>query len=116
MHAHYVHTHAAQDAHVFQYAEGGIELMCMYTLNMLQNMCHRICLGDISIRELHEVHSKEAQMIRLCHATGGSVMHPTSAVISCLKQRLKEYNYFQVYLKQLRKLLSFLKSVRLQGI
>lgn len=78
---------------------------------ILQDVCARICSGEISIRDLQEVHSKKAQMIRRCSAAAVDADN----VISNLEQRLREYNHFKVYLCQLNHLFSFLSSVRLQG-
>ena len=83
-------------------------------------MCARICSGDISIRDLHELNSKKSEMMKLCSAAAvdekqHSEMLSADNVISNLEQRLREYGYFQVYLQQLKQQLSFLNSVRLQG-
>ena len=84
-------------------------MLLMYK-SVLQDVCARICSGDISICDLKE-HVKKAQLIRRCSAAAVDADN----VISNLEQRLKEYDHFKVYLCQLNHLFSFLNSVRLQG-
>ena len=95
-------------------------MICTCALSILQDVCARICSGDISIRDLHELNSKKSEMMKLCSAAAvdgkqQSEMLSADNVICNLEQRLREYGYFQVYLQQLKQLLSFLNSVRLQG-
>ena len=117
----HIYIHTAREASVMkEEGMGNWQLICTCALSILEDMCTRICSGDISIRDLHKLHSRKGQMMKLCSATlvdgkRQSEMPSAGKVISNLEQRLREYDYFQVYLQQLNQLLSLLNSVRLQG-
>ena len=110
------HTHmptlTAQEADVIrEKGSSELQLICICALSILQDVCARICSGDISIRDLQKVHSKKAQMIKLCSAAAVDADN----VVSNLEQRLRDHDHFMVYLRQLNHLFSFFSSARLQG-
>ena len=117
----HIYIHTAREASVMkEEGMGNWQLICTCALSILLNVCTKICNGDISMRDLLELHNRKGQMMKLCSATlvdgkRQSEMPSAGKVISSLEQRLREYGYFQVYLQQLNQLLSFLNSVRLQS-
>ena len=95
------------------------QVICMCALSILQDVCKRICNGDISMRELEDIKRRRVQMYKLCDAVATD--DETGAVLSSeflsanIDQRLKEYQHFQEYHQQLHNLMSQLSSVPVQG-
>lgn len=80
----------------------------------------RICNGDVCIEEMRELDSKKVQMKKLCSSAtvDGKEqfgLPSTDNVDKNLEMRLKEYEQFAEYHQQLTNLMSFLKSLKLQG-
>ena len=87
---------------------------------ILENICDRICSGNVCIEELRHLKSKKAQMSKLCSeaTVDGKAQFdlPSGSTVAAeLEQRLKEYEQFEEYRQNLSYLMSQLNSVRLQG-
>ena len=91
----------------------------MCALSILQDVCERTCSGEISVSELEEIQTRKGQMDKLCSAAATDDGHKDMPSISVLNanvnQRLKEFQYFQVYHQQLGNLISYLSSIQVQG-
>ena len=111
--------------HLIAFTEGGTTtctwvFICMCAVSILEDICARICSGNVCIEELRYLKSKKAQMNKLCSeaTVDGKVqfnLPSGSTVVAQLEQRLKEYEQFEEYRQHLSYLMSQLNSVRLQG-
>ena len=115
-------THTAQEASVTkEESERPWQPICKYALEVLLDLHIRIECGNISIHELHEIHSKEKQMFKLYSATAvvdrkKRVNLPSAnTIVTNMNQRFKEYKLFLVYLQRLKHMLFLLKPERLPG-
>ena len=100
--------------------EGQVIYTC--AISILRDVCKRLRTGDISIMRLREITDKRNQMEKLCVAAAsgsgeGDDDMPSAKVLNdCIKQRLKEYQYFENYCQQLNNLILQLHPVTLQGV
>ena len=95
-----------------------VQVICMCALSILQDICGRICTGDISVRELQEIQKRANQMNKLCVAAAindWKMEMDIAYLNACVEQRLKEYEHFKVYHQQLHHLMLHLSSVPVQG-
>ena len=95
-------------------------LICTCAVSILEDICVRICSGNVCIEELRHLKSKKAQMNKLCSeaTVDGKAqfdLPSASTVAAELEQRLKEYEQFEEYRQHLSYLMSQLNSMRLQG-
>ena len=93
----------------------------MCAVSNLEDICKRICSGNVCIQELQHLNSKKAQMSKLCSeaTVDGKAqfdLPSASTIVTKLEQRLREYEHFEEYRQHLSYLISHLKSVRLQGV
>ena len=84
--------------------------ICLCALNTLGNTCTRIINGDISMSELQIIQDRKKQMDKLCDAAVGksSTLPSVQELSASITQRLKEYQHFQTYCKELRNIISVL--------
>ena len=99
---------------------GDWKYICACATSKLQEVCKMICNGDIFMHDLRLLCDKKGQMHKLCLAAtvDGKPQYgipSADAVIFSLNQRLKEYEQFEEYRKQLKNILPYFTSVRLQG-
>ena len=66
---------------------------CVCASTKFEEICRRLEKGEVSLNELHRIKEKEKQVKRLCETVTGAGLS-YDAVLSILKQRLNEYNYF----------------------
>ena len=117
----HTHIHTAREASVTKKeSKKAWEPICKCALDVLQDLHTRIDSGEISVRELHEVHNKKDQMHKLYSATvvdGKQLVDLPSAntMDSNMNQRFKEYQEFQKYRQRLSHILFFLKPESLPG-
>ena len=117
----YLCTHTAQGAGATkEESKRPWESICKCALHVLQDLHTRIDCGDISIRELHEVHCKKDQMFKLYSATvvdGKQWVNlpSTNTIFANMDQRFKEYQHFLVYQLELGYTLIFLNPRNLPG-
>lgn len=70
-------------------------------LSQLEDVCSKIQSGNVTIKELEHIESKQGQMRKLCEAFSCTVIsgpqRETTRLQSNVMQRLKEYNHFKEY-------------------
>ena len=92
------------------------QVICMCALGKLQDVCKRICRGNISMSELEEIKERKGQMDKLCRAAATDSDVPSVRVLNDnIIQRQKEFRYFQLYHQQLDNLTAHLSSMQVQG-
>lgn len=84
-------------------------------LSQLEDVCSKIQSGNVTIKELEHIESKQGQMRKLCEAfsctvTSGSQRQATQ-LQSNVMQRLKEYNHFKEYTVKLEYFLTHLGKI-----
>ena len=113
-------------------AEFDWQIICMYGWTKLEEICVKICSGDITIVELRSIEAKRNEMSKVCAAATHPLpkklrkdKHITTALSgmpSCdkiqdnLDKRLKELDYFINYRDQLLNFLRLTAELQLTGI
>ena len=112
----------AREANVTKNDGGGDwQYICSCAISKLEEVCIKICNGDICMHDLRLLDKRKGQMHKLCLATTvdgkpQSGMPSADVVITNLERRLKEYEQFEEYQRQLNNILFYFTSVRLEGI
>lgn len=125
---------AASESRVSRAQFGDWQTICVCAVSKLEEICKRICSGDIFVYELQTISDKKTLMSKLCaaacpmeHKDGNEDQDKPSSAISfaipsygvltaCLDLRLKEFNYFTTYNAQLSHFLQLTSSLVLTGM
>ena len=108
------------------------QIICKYGWTILEEICVKICSGDITIVELRSIKAKRNQMSKVCVAATHPLpkkvrkdKHGTTALSGMpswdkiqdnLDKRLKELHYFINYRDQLFNFLQLTAELQLTGI
>ena len=102
-----------------QEESGDWQVICMCAISILENIVQKILTGNTSMMELEEVEKRRAQFQKVCAAVSGHEeavnMPSVKDLNACVNQRLKEFETFCLYRKELSNVLHFLSGVKLQG-
>ena len=84
-------------------------------LSQLEDVCSKIQSGNVTIKELEQIESKQSQMRKLCEAFSYTVtsgpQRQATQLQSNIVQRLKEYNHFKEYTAKLEFFLTHLGKI-----
>ena len=77
-------------------------------LSQLEDVCSKIQSGNVTIKELEHIKSKQSQMRKLCEAVSSTQASELQGNIS---QRLKEYEHFTEYTSRLKYFLTHIGKI-----
>ena len=91
------------------------QLIVTCALSQLEGVCRKIQSGNVTIKELEHIESKQGQMNKLCEAVGSTMasvsLTQASELQGNIAQRLKEYAHFTEYTSRLEHFLNHIGEV-----
>ena len=126
---------AVSRSHVTKAQVDDWQIICACAVSQLEEVCSRICSGDILVHELQKISDKQLQMSKLCIAAAtppeqhkgreaaqieSNTITPSTVpchdvIKACIDTKLKELHFFTTYRDQLSHFLHLTSSLPLTG-